>query len=92
VRETKDASNPVGAWNTARLVMRDGLGEHWVNGQLVCSYDVNSPDFEQLPEKKAFKRKAKGYADIREGSIGLQTNSGKIEYRNIRIRSLLPKP
>jgi formylglycine-generating enzyme required for sulfatase activity/tRNA A-37 threonylcarbamoyl transferase component Bud32 len=86
IRETKDASNPVGSWNTARLVVRGGISEHWVNSQMVCTYDWNSPEFGELK-----KSQGPTYGQIRRGCIGLQSNSGDIDYKNIRIRTLEPK-
>ncbi len=36
---------PFGEWNTARIVVAGTHVEHWMNGQLVVTYDLQSPDW-----------------------------------------------
>lgn len=67
-------------------MVRGGISEHWVNSQMVCTYDWNSPEFAELKKKQGPM-----YGQIRRGCIGLQSNTGEIDYKNIRIRTLEPK-
>ncbi len=39
---------PVGSYNTGRIVVRDGHVEHWLNDRLVLKYDWASPDVRAL--------------------------------------------
>ena len=78
---------PQGEWNTVRIVNRDGKMEHWLNGIMVVSYDMNSENWPEMISKSKFK----AYADFgraKKGKIALQDHGDKVWYRNIKIRSL----
>lgn len=79
--------NPPGEWNTARIVLDGMHGEHWVNGEMVVEYDMDTARFDSLFA-------ASKYADIdgfrtrRAGHIVLQDHSDSVWYRNLKIRRL----
>ena len=81
------ALRPVGEWNRARLVFNGTHGEHWLNGEKVVEYELDSARFDS-----AFA--ASKYADIdgfrtrRAGHIVLQDHSDDFWFRNIKIREL----
>jgi hypothetical protein len=82
-----NASLPEGQWNTARLVVRGNHVEHWVNDQLVLSYELQSDDWKQHWKGGGFANTA-GYAQAAQGWIGLQGWVADVAYRNIRIHPL----
>ncbi len=82
IKVDQPADKPVGEWNTARIWIKGGKVEHWVNGQKVCAFDMDSPEWKQSPGK------TKKFSSHRKGYIALQAQAGDVSYRNIRIRSL----
>lgn len=71
----RDASKPVGEWNTAKLVVRGPRREHWINGEQACVYDaIRLPN---LPGR-----------DATSGRIVLQANGSEVSYRNAKVRVL----
>ncbi|MDD8025600.1 MAG: DUF1080 domain-containing protein [Acidobacteriota bacterium] len=77
---------PAGAWNSARIVLRGGHGEHWLNGVKILEYDLASPDFKARLAKSKYAPIA-GFADRRSGHIVLQDHTDAAWYRNIRIKA-----
>ncbi len=78
---------PAGEWNRARLVSKQGKIEHWLNGQKVVSFDMNTPAWPAMIAASKFK----GYADFgkaRKGRIALQDHGDLVWYKNIKIRTL----
>ena len=79
--------NPVGEWNTARLVYNNGHVEHWLNGEKVVEFEEGSPDF----TKRYKKSKWVDYPDwnkFKTGAIALQDHGAAVYYRNIKIKPL----
>ena len=81
--------NPVGEWNTARIIYKDGRVEQWLNGEKVVEFDENSADFvEKFNNSKWSSGDYPYWNTYKEGSIGLQDHGAPVWYRNIRIRRL----
>jgi hypothetical protein len=78
---------PVGSWNRARIVFRGTHGEHWLNGEKVVEFEINSPEFAALFEKSKYHT-IPGFADRRKGHIILQDHIDEAFFRNIKIREL----
>jgi hypothetical protein len=78
---------PVGQWNEARIVFRQGHGEHWLNGAKVVQYDLDSIDFRTRFERSKYAP-VEGFAEPRRGHVVLQDHGDDVWYRNIRIRDL----
>lgn len=79
--------NPVGEWNTARLIYNNGHVEHWLNGEKVVEFEESSPDF----TKRYKKSKWVDHPDwnkFKSGAISLQDHGAPVYYRNIKIRAL----
>ncbi len=79
--------NPVGEWNTAKIVYNNGHVEHWLNGEKVVEFEEGSDDFQQRYEKSKWT----GYPDwnkSKRGAISLQDHGAPVYYRNIKIREL----
>ena len=84
--ETKRAE-PVGTFNTGRIVVSDGHVEHWLNGSLVVAYDWDSADVRSLIGASKF-RELPGFMSADAGGIVLQHHGEEVWFRNIRIRRL----
>lgn len=77
----------VGEWNTSRIVVKDSLVQHYLNGEKIIEFKQWTKDW--------YKRKAEGkwkdypdYGRFKSGKIGLQDHGNKIWFRNIKIKSL----
>ena len=79
--------NPVGEWNTGRIVSKDNRVEHWLNGELMFTYVLGSDEFKALVQKSKFKDK-EGYAAQSKGHILIQDHGKMVSYKNIKIREL----
>lgn len=79
--------NPIGEWNKSRLVVNGNHVEHWLNGDKVVEYDINSDDWKK---RKAVSKwnDVTGYAVPAKGHIDLQDHSHEVWFRNIMIRPL----
>lgn len=80
--------NPVGEWNSTRIVLRGAHVEHWLNGFKLLEYELWSPEWKAKVAASKFAR----YPDFgmaKSGHIGFQgDHPGTLAFRNIRIRVL----
>ncbi|MCY4205003.1 MAG: DUF1080 domain-containing protein [Bacteroidetes bacterium] len=82
-----DAVNPAGEWNQARIVVNGANVEHWLNGEMIVSYELWSDDWKAtIAESKWVDMPTYGMNKV--GHICLQDHSDPVWFRNIRIRSL----
>lgn len=81
------ASSPIGEWNTGRIIVDGNHVEHWLNGQLTVSYEIASPEWNELVAGSKFAP-YDGYGLAAEGPIGIQDHGHEIRYRNIKIRPI----
>jgi hypothetical protein len=83
-----DVVNPFGTWNTGRLVVTGSHVEHWMNGRLIVTYDLKSPDWTAKVAASKFSRYPH-YGLALRGFIGIQgDHPGALALRRIRIREL----
>jgi 3-keto-disaccharide hydrolase len=87
---SRDATRPIGSWNTAKLVVRGPHVEHWLNGVKVVEYELWSADWERRVGASKFKDFPR-YARARRGHIGLQDHGDRVAFRNIKIREVKEK-
>lgn len=85
-REDKPA-NPIGEWNTARIVSRDMHVEHWLNGVKVLEFTRGGSAFREAVAGSKFRDNA-NFGMAEKGHILLQDHGDKVYFRNIRIREL----
>lgn len=76
---------PVGEFNQSRLVFVGDRGEHWLNGEIVVSYDLESTRFDSLLAQSKY-RDIEGFADRRRGHIVLQDHGDNVWFRSIKVR------
>ena len=84
------ASNPIGEWNHATIIVDNGHVEHWLNGVMTVEYEIESPEWEALVSESKFADYP-NYGRTRRGRIGLQGYGRLVSYRNIKIRRI-PQP
>lgn len=87
IASTKDAMNPVGEWNEALIRVKDGQVEHWLNGEKVVEYTLQSPEWKEIVAKSKFAEYP-GYGMAEKGHIGIQDHGHQLWYRNIKVRLL----
>lgn len=75
----------VGNWNNARIVVKGGKVEHWLNHIRVVSYDRYSQTFKALVEKSKYEKWPK-FGRLPAGHILLQDHGDEVGFRNIKIR------
>lgn len=80
---------PVGDWNESRIRVEGSRVEHWLNSKLVVSYDLESPEFQDLVRQSKFKDLPR-FAKEPKGHICIQDHGDDVWYRNIRIQRLDP--
>jgi Domain of Unknown Function (DUF1080) len=87
IAPTNKVLRPVGEYNQARLVVKNGHVEHWLNGKKVLAYDLSSETLKQLIAQSKFKSFTR-FALNSEGYIALQYHGDDVWFRNVRIREL----
>ena len=81
------ALKPAGEYNDARLVVRNGHVEHWLNGYRLVEYDLDSEDFRKRVAASKFRDQPE-FARVHRGRLGLQDHGDVIRFRSIRLREL----
>jgi len=87
----KDVTRPLGTWNDARIVARGKHVEHWLNGERLLEYDVDSENWRAHVKTSKFYLTAYGQGNwgrALTGHIALQDYGGAIEFRSIKLRPL----
>ena len=86
-KPTNKKLNPVGSWNSAKIVIVGNKIEHWLNGQMVVTTEVGSDDWNKMKEASKFKTWEK-FGAASKGHICFQDHGNKVWFRNIKIKSL----
>jgi hypothetical protein len=87
----KDVTRPLGQWNQTRILARGKHVEHWLNGEKLLEYDIDSDHWKAHVKTSKFFPTAYGqsnWGQAKKGHIGLQDYGGAIEFRNVKIRDL----
>ncbi len=87
IAPTKAAVRPSGEWNHARIVFKDDIVEHWLNGIRVVHYRWSQGWFRDQIAKSKFAKEPH-FAKVKRGHIALQDHNDAVRYRNIKIRRL----
>ncbi len=84
---SKRAAKPFGEWNTARILCKGSVIEHWLNEQRVLSFDYNDPKWSQYVELLRIRG---GDLTRRGGKLLLQDHGQDVAFRNLRLRTIPP--
>lgn len=79
-----------GEWNAARIVARGKHCEHYLNGELMCKFEIGSDDWKARVAGSKFKGQPH-FGEAPSGHITLQDHTRGVEFRNIKLRKL-PAP
>ncbi len=69
--------NPVGEFNSSKIVVKDGKVEHWLNEQKIVSYELWTDEWKALVQNCKWKDYP-GYGLARKGYIGFRTMEVKL--------------
>ena len=81
----KRAARPYGNWNTARILCKGSVIEHWLNEERVVSFDYADPKW--APEVELLRIRG-GYLSARGGRLLLQDHGENVSFRNLRWRTI----
>ena len=84
---SKDATKPVGEWNTGKIVCQGSIIQHWLNGVRVIDFDYNSPKWAKEVELLRIRG---GDVKARGAYLHLQDHGDPVWYRGIKLR-VIPK-
>jgi trehalose utilization protein len=95
----KKKINPIGEWNTAKIVAQGPRIEHWMNGEKIVTADLASEEWRKRLSQSKFSRH-KDFARNTVGRIMLTDHGSKVWYRKlvltplqtIEIPPLAPEP
>jgi len=86
-KSVKRAAKPVGEWNVAKIVKKDGQLTLWLNGVKTVETTIGSAEWDTMMADSKFKD-WEGFAKYPKGRIALQDHGNKVWYRNVKIRML----
>ncbi len=79
--------NPVGEWNSSKIVVNGNHVEHWLNGGKILEYELGSEDWKKQVAACKWKD-FPGYGLAKAGFIDLQDHGHEVWFRSIMIKQL----
>lgn len=84
---SKEASKPVGEWNTSEIIANNGKLEFYLNGQQTLSTTMWDDNWKNMIANSKFKNMP-AFGTLKSGKIGLQDHGDAVWFRNIMIKRL----
>lgn len=81
------ATKPAGEWNKGKIMIKNNVISHFVNGKKVVQYTYGSEKWKEDVAKSKFS-KWKYATPHTKGKIALQDHGDMVSYKNIRIKEL----
>ncbi len=78
---------PVGEFNTSRIIIDGNHVEHWLNGKKVVTYEFGSRRLDSLYQLSKYKDYPQ-FHEKRSGHIVLQNHKDDAWFKNIKIREI----
>lgn len=85
--DDKKQLNPVGEWNSTKILFTPEKVEYWLNGKILVSFVPWSEDWNEKKNSGKWKDYP-DYGKFKSGYIGLQDHSSPIWFRNIKVKKL----
>jgi hypothetical protein len=83
----KKKVNPIGEWNSSKIIFNNGHVEHWLNGEKIVEFQAWDDKWNK--EKKEGKWKDyPDYGVAKKGRIALQDHGHKAYFKNITVKEL----
>lgn len=79
--------NPIGEWNSTKIIFTPEKVEHWLNGKKVLSFVPWSEEWYEKKNSDKWKN-SPDYGKFKTGYIGFQDHSSPIWFKNIKIKKL----
>ena len=83
----KKKMNPIGEWNSTKIIFTAENVEYWLNGKKVLSFVPWSEDW-NLRKAAGKWDDAEAYGTFKTGLIGFQDHGGPISFKNAKIKQL----
>lgn len=87
ISSSKETVKPVGHWNEAEIISKDGKLDLFLNGTNVVSTNIWDDNWKSLVSGSKFKS-MKDFGTYRKGRIALQDHGNMVSFRNIRIKEI----
>jgi hypothetical protein len=84
---SKETVKPVGEWNLAEIIVKNGKLDLMLNGIVVVSTQLWDDGWKKLIAGSKFKDMP-DFGTIKAGKISLQDHGNMVSFRNIRIKKL----
>jgi hypothetical protein len=79
--------NALGEFNTARIVVKGDSLQHWLNGRLIVTATIDSPEWQDRLARSKFAE-LPGFGKNRRGRIMLTDHGSEVWYRNFEFQPL----
>jgi Domain of Unknown Function (DUF1080) len=87
VANDKKKLQPVGEWNSSKIVFNKGHVEHWLNGEKIVEFQAWDAEWTKKKTEGKWKDYP-GYGSAKTGRIALQDHGNKAYFKNIMIKAL----